>query len=85
MVEKSISTPLLDVPLPVGSRVVLYEDVSVERVNGEDVGATTGILFEGYVETHNPNTKLLEFLDSDVGKAKFLELFNKAEGIEVVY
>lgn len=58
MVEKSISTPLLD--------------VSVERVNGEDVGATTGILFEGYIETHNPNTKLLE-------------LFNKAEVIEVVY
>jgi len=75
----------IQVPLPVGSRVVLYEDAEIERVNGNDVGGVTSILFEGYVNRYVPDTGLLEFEDSDVGRADFLDLLQECDGIEVIY
>jgi len=75
----------IPVRLPVGTRVVLYEEATIEQSGGEDVGGTASIFFEGYVEQYVPETGLLEFEDSYVGKAAFFELLEDAAGLEIIY
>lgn len=70
----------ISVPLQVGSRVVLYEDVDIDS----DGGLAAGILFEDHVEQYVPSTALLRFEESDIGRAEFIDLVNKAEGIEIL-
>lgn len=75
MFEQQISVPLL-----VGSRVVLHEDVDMDS----EGGYAAGIMFEDVVAQYVPDTGLLRFEDSDVGKAEFEELLEEAEGIEIL-
>ena len=74
----------IDVPLPVGSRVVLLEDAEVELVDGEVVGATSSPYFEDWVDQYVPETGLLRFEESDVGRAEFLSMLDEADGFLVV-
>lgn len=71
----------IDVPLPVGSRVTLLEDVDVES---GDAGSSGSILFEDYVERYVPETGLLEFDGSDIGRSRFIELLEAADSIEII-
>jgi len=71
----------ITVPLESGARVTLLSDVSVEE-NAE--GSTGTVLFEDYVERHVPETSLLEFEESDVGRVEFLSLLDEAESIEII-
>lgn len=73
-------TQEISVPLHVGDRVTLYEDVDM----GDDGGFIGTPLFEGTVTQYNPNTGLLRFEENNVGRAAFLDKLDGAEGIEIV-
>lgn len=70
----------ITVPLPVGSRVELYEDVDIDA----EEGVATSIIFSDYVEQYSPGTGLLSFENSDVGRAEFINAMKEADGIEVI-
>ena len=70
----------ITVSLSVGDRVELYEDVDIDS----EEGATMSIIFSDYVSQYVPNTGLLQFEDSDIGRAEFLELVEESDGIEVL-
>lgn len=71
----------IQVPLKVGSRVTLMEDVDIED---EAEGSTASITFEDYVAQYVPQTGLLRFENSDVGQAEFIELLEDADGVEIL-
>lgn len=75
-----ISEQSIAVPLSVGSRIVLYEDVDIDA----DEGVATSITFSDYVEQYCPETGLLSFEDSDVGHAAFHEMLEESDGVEVI-
>jgi len=52
---------------------------------GKMLAGVTSILFEGYVNRYVPDTGLLEFEDSNIGRADFLDLLQECDGIEVIY
>lgn len=60
----------LPIPVKVGDRVTLFEHADV--------------LFEDEIAQFVPDTGLLRFEDSDVGRAEFLELLDEADGYQVV-
>lgn len=68
------------IPIGIGDRVSLLEDIDVD----EEGGFTAGTLFEDTVVTYNPKTALLEFEDSDVGKAEFESLVEEADGYQII-
>lgn len=74
-------TQKIDVPLKVGSRVTLMENVSIE--DGEE-GSTASITFEDYVEQYVPQTGLLSFENSDIGRGEFIEMAEDADGVEIL-
>ena len=71
--------PTIDVPLKVGSRVVLTEDIDVD----EEGGHTASIIYEATVEQYVPETALLRMSDG-TQLAEFRELLEEAEGIEII-
>lgn len=70
----------IGVPLDVGNVVMLYEDVDMR----DDGSVTTHILFEDTVEQYVPQTGLLLFEESNMGRASFITLVEEAEGYQVV-
>lgn len=71
----------ITVPLPVGSRVTLLEDVEIED---EAEGSTASIFFEDYLEQYVPETGLLRFENGDVGRAEFIKMMKEADGVEIL-
>ncbi len=71
--------PTIDVPLKVGSRVVLTEDIDVD----EEGGHTASIIYESTVEQHVPETNLLKMSDG-TELAEFRELLEEADGVEII-
>lgn len=70
----------ISVPINAGDRITLLEDVDMDPCGSYSARD----LFEGTVERYNPETGLLEFEESDVGLAEFMELMDEAEGIQIV-
>jgi hypothetical protein len=75
-----MSEKKIQIPLRVGSRVTLYEDVDID--SGEGLAAS--VSFEDYVAQYVPETGLLEFENSDVGRAEFIQMTEDADGVEIV-
>jgi hypothetical protein len=73
-------TQEISVPLRVGDRVTLFEDVDIDK----DGGFAAGTMFEDTVEKYVPDTGLLRFEDSDIGRAEFEGLLDEAEGIQII-
>ena len=70
----------IQVPLEVGSRVTLYTDVDIDA----DEGLVASVSFEDYVAQYVPDTALLRFENSDVGRAEFIQMMEEADGVEIV-
>lgn len=70
----------ISVPLRVGSRVTLYEDVDIDS----DEGLAASVVFEDYVAQYVPDTALLRFENSEVGRAEFIQMMEDADGVEIV-
>lgn len=75
----STLTQEISVPLEVGDRVTLFDEV-----DEDEGGFAAGTMFEDTVEQYVPQTGLLRFEDSDIGRAEFKELLDKAEGIQII-
>lgn len=75
-----VSEQSINVPLTVGSRVVLTENVDIDSQEG----VAASILFEGYVEQYVPETNLLSFEENDTGYAEFQQLLEQADGVEII-
>jgi hypothetical protein len=73
-------TQEFSVPLRVGDRVTLFDEVDIDK----DGGFVAGTMFEDTVEQYSPQTGLLRFENSDVGRADFKDLLDEAEGIQIV-
>lgn len=71
--------PKIEVPLKVGSRVALLEDIDVD----EHDGYAASIMYEATVEQYVPETRLLRMSDG-TQLAEFMELLEKADGIEII-
>lgn len=74
------SKATIDIPISAGDRITLLEDPDIDS----EEGMSASILFEGYVNRYNPDTALLEFEESEVGRAEFRRLLDESDGIEVV-
>lgn len=70
----------IEVGISPGSRVTLLKDVDIDNSGG----SSGTILFEGYVDRYVPQTELLEFEESDVGRTEFQQLLDEADAIEVI-
>ena len=70
----------IEVGISPGSRVTLLKDVDIDSKEG----SSGSILFEGYVDRYVPQTGLLEFEESDVGRTEFQQLLDEADAIEVI-
>lgn len=69
----------ISVPLQVGDRVTLFTEVDMD--NG---GFTADTMFEDTVAQYVPETGLLRFDDSDVGRARFESMIEGSSGIQIV-
>jgi hypothetical protein len=67
------------IPLRVGDRVSLFDEVDTD-----EGGFIAGTMFEDTVEQYVPQTGLLKFENSDIGRAEFNRLVEQAEGIQIV-
>lgn len=76
--EMAVQT--IAVPLSVGSRVTLLEDVDIDS----DEGVRAKPTFEDYVEQYAPETGLLKFENSDVGRVEFITMMHEADGVEII-
>lgn len=76
----SYSVQTIGVPLQVGSRVTLLEDVDVD----DEGGSAASIMFEDHVDQYVPETGLLVFEESDIGRAEFHDLLDGADGVEII-
>lgn len=74
----------IELPLRPGSRIVLYENVEIDRSGEEDIGAAVDIQFEGYVDRYIPDTSVLDFVDSDVSLSEFESMVREADGYEII-
>lgn len=69
----------ISVPLRVGDRVTVFGEVD------KDAGGFSGSpIFEDTVEQYVPQTGLLRFEDSDIGRAEFKQLLDEGVGIQIV-
>lgn len=73
------SEQTIPVPLKPGSRVAIFDDVDVDP--GGFVGS---MVLEDVVEAYNPKTLNLEFRDSDIGYAEFIELLEENESVQII-
>ena len=80
-INESEKTQTIGVPLTVGSRVTLLEDVDI---NDDTKGSAALVSFEDYVAQYVPQTGKLRFEDSDIGNAEFLSMMKAAYGVEVL-
>ena len=80
-INESEKTQTIGVPLTVGSRVTLLEDVDI---NDDTKGSAALVSFEDYVAQYVPQTGKLRFEDSDIGNAEFLSMMKAADGVEVL-
>ena len=80
-INESEKTQTIGVPLTVGSRVTLLEDVDI---NDDTMGSAALVSFEDYVAQYVPQTGKLRFEDSDIGNAEFLSMMKAADGVEVL-
>jgi len=71
----------LPISVNVGDRVTLFEYTDVEE---SGIGFTANVLFEDEIAQLVPDTGLLRFEESDVGRAEFMELLDEAEGCQVI-
>lgn len=78
---QDMSIQSITVPLRVGDRVSLFDEVDKEE--GAE-GFTASPMFEDTVEQYVPQTGLLRFEDSDIGRAEFHKKVEQAEGIQIV-
>jgi hypothetical protein len=74
----------IEVGLKPGYWVVVMDDVSIEEGDGFIDGFTASNVFEGKVERFVPEANLLEFENSDMGYAEFMELTREHNTIEVI-
>lgn len=72
-IHGTVTEQTIDVPLKVGSRVTLI------RYGGH----TEYIMFEDVVKQYVPDTGLLRFERSDYGRAKFIEMLQESDGVEI--
>jgi hypothetical protein len=70
----------IEVGISPDSRVTLFKNVDIDGSEG----SSGTILFEGYVDRYVPQTGLLEFEESDVGRTEFQRLLDEADAIEVI-
>lgn len=80
MTKKTYSVQTIAVPLKVGSRVTLVEDVDIDS----DEGSRASVSFEDYVTKYSPETGKIEFERSEIGLAEFERRIEAADGIEIV-
>jgi len=73
-------TQEISIPVSVGDHVTIFEHVDTD----EDGGFAGKILFEDTIEQYSPTTGLLVFKDSNIGQAKFNELLEQSEGVQIV-
>lgn len=74
----------IEIGLKPGSWVSIMEDVDIEEGDGFVDGFTASTVFEGKVERFVPETNRLEFEDSDMGYAEFMELVEEYDSVEVI-
>jgi hypothetical protein len=78
---KTYSVQTIGVPLKVGSRVTLFQDPDID----EEEGLAAVVSFEDYVAQYVPETGLLRFENSDIGRAEFISMVDEADGIEIIH
>lgn len=71
----------ISIPLSIGSRVTLMEEIDIDS----EEGFTANITFEGYVQQYNPKTNKLSFEEQDIGYAELQNKIAEADGIEVLH
>jgi hypothetical protein len=69
----------IEVPLKVGSRVSILTDVDTD-----EGGFVASTVFEDTVVTYNQDTNVLEFADSDIGYAEFMDLLDEHDSVQIV-
>jgi len=69
----------IPVNLKVGSRVTILTDVRMD-----DGGFSASTVFEDTVTQYVPKTRKLEFAESDIGYADFVELLDEHDSVQVV-
>lgn len=74
-----VTEQTIEVSLPVGSRVTVFDDVDMD-----DGGFAGSVVFEGTVEQYSPDTRKLVFEDSTVGYSEFAELVDEYDSIQVI-
>jgi hypothetical protein len=74
MKEQTIS-----VPLKPGARVSVMDEVDMD-----EGGFTASDVFHDTVKTYVPETRKLEFEDSDIGYDEFVELVNNHSSFQVI-
>lgn len=67
----------ITIPFQVGDKVTL----SYETKNNPD--NKDSVFFQGTIEQHIPQTGLLKFEDSDIGRAEFNMLVEQADKIQI--
>lgn len=76
--NKNTHVQRIELPLKVGSRILLYSDVDIG--NGGSTAST--VMYEGIVEQYVPETGKLEMSDG-TGRSELLSLIDEAVGYEV--
>jgi hypothetical protein len=67
------------ITLKVGSRVTILDDVDMD-----EGGFAASTVFEDTVTEFVPQTKRLEFDESDIGYAEFEELLDEHDSVQIV-
>ena len=70
----------IEVPLYVNSQVTLLTNVEMDDTKGFE----TMVTFSDTVTQYVPETGLLRFENSDIGRAAFTSMVEEADGIEIV-
>ncbi len=74
----------IPVQLRVGSWVTVFESVDVDEDDEGLAGFSGSPAFEDKVEQYAPQTGLLRFEDSDIGRAEFESLLEEHDSVQVV-
>lgn len=79
MTDRNPPDQTIPVQLKVGSRVSIMEDVDMDPG-----GFSASDVFHDTVVQYVPQTRKLEFAESDIGYAEFAELLNEYDSVQVV-